>query len=287
MPPVNNFPLLNRLHPAQLVKPPPAEAPESPRDSPGESTAPDDKPGTSVLLASPEVRKKGPVLRMGQVSGQWKEGVLVLTRAGFVHWCHEQEVRAFIRHVPAESNRRNGGCFWDTFNESRYLSCGIQRACYRASLLVISFESENTKRRLVTGNSSFLVGRRQKILHPAPPVMFRAIATTQPIVALTAYLLLLLLLDLPLGLNRTKASSGPRFVYSRLPPTPIVFELQDLLVPVAGATLSLCSVEVSRHDVSFLGISQLGLASVCHSFSSSNDSRWLSVELNYPIERTA
>lgn len=46
----------------------------------------------NALLASPEVRKKGPVLRMGQVSGQWKDGVLVLTRAGFVHWCHEQEV---------------------------------------------------------------------------------------------------------------------------------------------------------------------------------------------------
>ncbi|GAQ77699.1 hypothetical protein KFL_000020605 [Klebsormidium nitens] len=70
---------------------PPTEAPESPRDNPGQTPAPGGKPGVNALLTSPEVRKKGPVLRMGQVSGQWKEGVLVLTRAGFVHWCHEQE----------------------------------------------------------------------------------------------------------------------------------------------------------------------------------------------------
>jgi hypothetical protein len=46
----------------------------------------------NALLQSPEVRKRGPVLRLGQVTGQWKEGILVLTRSGFVHWCHEQEV---------------------------------------------------------------------------------------------------------------------------------------------------------------------------------------------------
>lgn len=80
------------------------DAPDTPTELPGSSGSVGEVLGVKALLQSPEVRKKGPVLRMGQVTGQWKEGILVLTRSGFLHWCHEQEVNGHSHKPRADDD---------------------------------------------------------------------------------------------------------------------------------------------------------------------------------------